>query len=100
VALDLGLVRDLDALGEALDAGTGLIAGAVDTRPPSAARPPSPVQVASRVREIWAKLGFPADRLPAQVVVSPACGLAGATWDYARAVLAVCRDAGRRLGED
>jgi methionine synthase II (cobalamin-independent) len=78
----------------------GLIAGAVDTRAPSAARPPSPVQVASRVREIWAKLGFPADRLAAQVVVAPACGLAGTSPDFARAALAACRDAGRRLLED
>ena len=35
-----------------------------------------------------------------QVVVTPACGLAGATPQYARAVLAACRDAGRRLSED
>ncbi|RQX18838.1 methionine synthase, partial [Micromonospora chalcea] len=34
------------------------------------------------------------------VVVTPACGLAGATPAYARAVLTACRDAGRRLAED
>jgi methionine synthase II (cobalamin-independent) len=97
VSLDLGLVKDLDPLGEAIDAGLGLIAGAVDTRAPSA---PSSAEVASRVRDVWARLGFPAARLPAQVVVAPACGLAGLTWAQARAVLAACRDAGRRLRED
>jgi methionine synthase II (cobalamin-independent) len=100
VALDLGLLRDLDPLGEALDGGLGLIAGAVDTRSPSAAHAPSSAQVASRVQEMWAKLGFPATRLASQVVVAPACGLAGATPEYARAVLTACRDAGRRLRED
>jgi methionine synthase II (cobalamin-independent) len=100
VALDLTLVKDLDPLGEALDAGLGLIAGVVDTRPPSDGRAPSSAQAASRVREVWGRLGFPAARLPEQVVVSPTCGLAGATVDYARAVMAACRDAGRRLRED
>jgi methionine synthase II (cobalamin-independent) len=100
VSLDLGLLRDLDPLGEALDAGLGLIAGAVDTRSPSATGAPSSAQVASRVREIWAKLGFPTDRLAAQVVVAPACGLAGTSPDFARSALAACRDAGRRLHEE
>jgi methionine synthase II (cobalamin-independent) len=99
VSLDLGLLRDLDPLGEALDAGFGLIAGAVDTRPPTAPQPPSSAEVAARVREVWAKLGFPADRLAAQVVVAPACGLAGASPEFARGVLAACRDAARRLVE-
>ncbi|GII20748.1 methionine synthase [Planosporangium mesophilum] len=99
VALDLTLLEDLDPLGEALDAGLGLIAGAVDTRTPGG-RPPSSTQAATRVREVWAKLGFPAARLPEQVVVSPTCGLAGTTWEYARAAMAACRDAGRRLRED
>ncbi|MGC9666243.1 methionine synthase [Planosporangium sp. 12N6] len=100
VALDLSLLDDLDPLGEALDAGLGLVAGAADTRPSAGGRPPTSAQVAARVREVWAKLGFPATRLAEQVVVSPACGLAGATTGYARAVTAACRDAGRRLAED
>jgi methionine synthase II (cobalamin-independent) len=100
IALDLGLLGDLDPLGEALDAGLGLMAGAVDTRALANGRPPSSAQAAARVREVWAKLGFPASRLPEQVVVSPACGLAAATLEEARAVMAACRDAGRRLGEE
>ncbi|GAA1813457.1 methionine synthase [Planosporangium flavigriseum] len=100
VALDLTLLSDLDPLGEALDAGLGLIAGVVDTREPANGRPPSSAQAASRVREVWAKLGFPATRLPEQVVVSPTCGLAGTTMEYARSVMKACRDAGRRLREE
>ncbi|MER5333841.1 methionine synthase [Micromonospora sp. NPDC049460] len=100
VALDLDLVTDLDPLGEAVDAGLGLLAGAAPTRPPAAGRAPTSAQVADRVRQLWDRLGFPRRRLAEQVVVTPACGLANATPQYARAVLAACRDAGRRLAED
>ncbi|MEU7972738.1 methionine synthase [Micromonospora sp. NPDC049089] len=100
VALDLDLVTKLDPLGEAIDAGLGLLAGAAPTRPPSAGGAPNSAQIAERVRQVWDRLGFPRRQLAQQVVVTPACGLAGATPEYARAVLAACRDAGRRLAED
>ncbi|MGC5021156.1 methionine synthase [Micromonospora sp. DT47] len=100
VALDLGLLTELDPLGEALDAGLGLLAGAAPALPPPAGGAPTSAQVADRVRKLWDRLGFPRRQLAEQVVVTPACGLAGATPQYARAVLAACRDAGRRLHED
>ncbi len=105
-ALDLRFVggsegaAGLDALGAVIDAGLGLFAGAVDTRVPSAGRPPSAAAAASLVRRVWRDVGFPPGRLASQVVVTPACGLAGATAGWARAALAACRDAGRRLAED
>jgi len=105
VALDLGLVdldsaAELDALGEVLDGGFGLIAGAVPTRPAPGTDPSDSRPAADRVRELWGRLGLPAARLPRQVVVSTACGLAGADADYARTVLRTCREAGRRLTGD
>ncbi|MDP9797298.1 methionine synthase II (cobalamin-independent) [Catenuloplanes nepalensis] len=100
VALDLSLVEQLDPLGEALDAGLGLLAGAAPTLPSSGSAAVSSAAIADRVRKVWRELGFPAAQLPAQVVVTPACGLAGATPAFARSVLAACRDAGRRLHED
>ncbi|MEV6515635.1 methionine synthase [Micromonospora chalcea] len=100
VALDLSLVTELDPLGEAIDAGLGLLAGAAPTLPPASGRAPTSAEVADRVRRVWDRLGFPRRRLAEQVVVTPACGLAGATPGYARAVLTACRDAGRRLAED
>ncbi|HEU4426799.1 MAG TPA: methionine synthase [Pilimelia sp.] len=100
LALDLAQVADLDPLGEAIDAGIGLLAGAAPTEPGTAGRAPSSAEVADRVRDLWRRLGFPVARIPEQVAVAPACGLAGAPPDYARAVLAACRDAGRRLLDD
>jgi len=97
--LDLSLVKDLDPLGEALEAGLGLFAGAAPTRPPADGRALTSAQVAERVRKLWSRLGFPAARLPQQVVITPACGLAGASQPYVREVLKACRDAGRRLAE-
>jgi len=94
VALDLDLVNDLDPLGEALDAGLGLFAGAVPTRAPAAPRGDA---VADRLRRLWRQLGFEPAALAGQVVVTQACGLAGASLDYARAALTACREAARAL---
>jgi methionine synthase II (cobalamin-independent) len=101
VAVDLALVGSdtaaQDELGELLDAGLGLFAGAV----PTVARkqPPGAEQVAGTVTELWKRLSFTLDRLPEQVVITPACGLANATPGYARAALTTCAEAARRLGE-
>jgi hypothetical protein len=101
IAMDLTLGGDLDALGEALDAGLGLFAGALDTTAPGPRRPvPTSVEVASLVRELWCKVGFPLAGLPDQVVVTPACGLAGVTSEHARVALAACRDAAIRLRDE
>ena len=114
VGLDLALITELDPLGEALEAGLGLFAGAAPTRPPADghapvngrvpsapadARAPADKAIAGRVSTLWTRLGFPPARLPEQVVVTPACGLAGASQAYVRKVLAGCRDAARRLAE-
>ncbi len=96
VSLDLSLLTDLDPLGEAIEAGLGLFAGIV----PTAGARPDAKQIAERLDTLWtSRLGFAAARLPAQVVITPACGLAGAGPQYARAVLTACREAARRLSE-
>ncbi|WP_426510541.1 methionine synthase [Dactylosporangium sp. McL0621] len=89
VAVDLSLVRDLDTLGELLDAGMGLLAGVSGD---------SAEALASQVRDLWRKLGFPLKSLPAQVVVTPPCGLAGEA--KVTAALTAIREAGRRLTAD
>ncbi|HWB36282.1 MAG TPA: methionine synthase [Rugosimonospora sp.] len=134
VGLDLALLGDLDPLGEAVDGGLGLFAGAVPTSPPargagvrdaagardaaeardaagggdrSSDRPGDDEPgtraagldraAAERVLDVWRKLGFPLKPLPEQVVVTPACGLAGASPAYARAATTAVREAARRL---
>jgi hypothetical protein len=96
LAIDLALVTDLDPLGEAIDAGTALVAGVADPRRPA---PPS-AELAERVRDVWRNLGFPLSGAAGRVAVSPACGLAGSDVAAARSMLAACRDAGRRLRDD
>ncbi|GAA4469948.1 methionine synthase [Phytohabitans houttuyneae] len=90
VALDMSLVDKLDPLGEAIDAGLGLFAGSGQAT--SAA-------VADQVRGVWRQLGFPDQRLPDQVVVTPACGLAGTPAADARRALTAVREASQRLQE-
>ncbi|MBO3746364.1 methionine synthase [Streptosporangiaceae bacterium NEAU-GS5] len=89
--------RDEDQIGETIEAGMGLFLGVVpgvDTRLPDKGK------VARPAIELWRRLGFPVGRLAAQVVLTPACGLAGASPAYARAALARCREAAHVLRED
>ncbi|MER5621318.1 methionine synthase [Streptosporangium sp. NPDC002544] len=99
VSLDAHLLnrRDEDAIGETVEAGTALFLGVV---PGTDARLPDVGVVAGPAVELWRRLGFPAATLASQVVLTPACGLAGASPAYARAALATCRKAARVLQDD
>ena len=98
IALDAALVTtaDYDALGEAVDAGAGMLLGVVPTSDgPVDYRPPL-----ARATEIADALGIaPADRARL-LVPTPACGLAGATPQQARRALRLARDVGRALTDD
>ena len=48
---------------------------------------------------LWQRIGLPLAGLTDQVIVTPACGLAGASPDRARAVLARCQEAARVIPE-
>jgi methionine synthase II (cobalamin-independent) len=108
VSLDTSLVGtpQLDQLGELIDAGGRIFAGAV----PPVASGSGPTgtgsgsaavatSVAASVSALWQRLGFAAELLPQRVVITPACGLAGASPDYARWALATCVDVARRLSD-
>ena len=56
-------------------------------------------EAAERVIRLYQRLGLPLATLPAQAVITPACGLAGASPAHARAVLTRCREAGSMLAE-
>jgi hypothetical protein len=107
-----------DALAEAVEAGLGILAGVVPATGQEAAgdfssaqragagRPPSARQAAERVTGLWRRMGWPAGRggagpggVAAQVVLTPACGMAGASPGYARDAMTCCREAARLLPE-
>lgn len=98
VYLDLDQLRrgDEDPLAEAIEAGTGIFAGAVQ---PVGRERPEARHLAKRIVDLWRRLGLPPAGAPGQVVIAPACGLAGASPEHAVAVLTACREAGRILPE-
>src|ERR1039458_7046521 len=123
VGFDLSQLRrgEEETLAELVEAGLLVFVGAVPATPGAAAGPssdnhlpqrttpgqlPSREAVAARVVELWRRMGWPAARgeggssgITAQVVITPACGLAGAPPEYAKAALHCCREAGRLLPE-
>ncbi|MBB5869758.1 methionine synthase II (cobalamin-independent) [Allocatelliglobosispora scoriae] len=96
IAVDLSLVKDLDPLGEAIEAGLDVIAGVAPTTGP----PKPAAKLAEEVEQVWRHLGFPKAMLPERVAVAPTCGLAGATPSAAKAITISCREAAQRLSDD
>ena len=112
---------DVDGLAEAAEAGLGILTGVVPatgqevagdlagteragTERAGAGRPPSARQTAERMIRLWRQMGWPTAEggpggVPAQVVLTPACGMAGASPGYAREAMARCREAARQLPE-
>jgi len=122
LSFDLSQLRrgEQDAVAEAAEAGLGLLTGVVPAVPepagPGPAGPgpagPGPAgtaapgdgsaearQAAERVISLWRRLGLPLDTCAEQAVITPACGLAGASPAQARAALTRCREAGSMLAE-
>jgi methionine synthase II (cobalamin-independent) len=103
VAFDMGLPRsaeEQDALAEVVEAGLGIFAGVVQiSERTTASQPVSPRESGAVVLELWHRMGITAAGLDQQVVLTPACGLAGASPAAARAALARCREAARLLPE-
>ena len=86
---------DIDALGEAVDAGLSLWLGVL----PSADAAITLATVREPVLRLWRALGFPPEQLAESVVLTPTCGLAGASPDYVRRVLSILTEAGRSFTE-
>ncbi|MFC3583106.1 methionine synthase [Streptantibioticus rubrisoli] len=106
VSFDFALLteREWDAIGEAVEGGVKLLAGVVpgaDADSGTDSRALSdPAGSVSGVRSLWRRLGLAPGTLAESVVVTPACGLAGASPAYARAALAHCVKAARTLVDD
>jgi methionine synthase II (cobalamin-independent) len=117
LSFDLSQLRrgEEDAVAEAAEAGLGLLTGVVPAVPAPEAKAAGPAgptgtvapgdgsaearQAAERVIRLWRRLGLPLETCPEQAVITPACGLAGASPAQARAALTRCREAGSMLAE-
>ncbi len=102
VSFDLSLVRreDGDLIAELADTGKGIFAGAVPHDPARNTRDDQPAYTARRILRFWRGPGYEPVRPPgSQIVVTPACGLAGATPTRAVEALAHSREAARIVPE-
>jgi methionine synthase II (cobalamin-independent) len=111
LSFDLSQLRrgEEDEVAEAAEAGLGLLTGVIPAVPAPDAGTAGPTgpgdgsaearQAAERVIRLWRRLGLPLDTCPEQAVITPACGLAGASPGQARAALTRCREAGSMLAE-
>lgn len=102
VALDLSLIAQdravLDALAAAIDEDTAVLLGVVPALDPPVTERSVRFQ-SDRVRRLWRQLGFRLEELPQRVVITPSCGLAGASPDWARAAYRLCRQVATALTE-
>ncbi len=98
ISVDASLIRtaQLDRIGELVDGGGGIWLGVV----PGTDASISVGDVRDRVRQLWNKLGFTPELLTERVVLTPSCGLAGATMPYVRRAISVLREAATALAED
>ncbi|MEU4053592.1 methionine synthase [Streptomyces olivaceus] len=99
VSFDFALLteRDDDVIGEAVEGGTRLFAGVVPGTDTALSDPAGSVM---GVRTLWRRLGLRPELLAEAVTVTPACGLAGASPEYARRALAHCVRAARSLADN
>ncbi len=101
---DLSLIKskDIDLIAERAEAGMALFVGALPTAASQrlvSGPPLPPRQTAQAVVTLWRHTGLAAGQMARQVVITPACGLAGVSPEAARAALEHCREAARIAAE-
>lgn len=97
LSIDLAMMSaaDHDALAEALEAGDSVTLGVVPSLDPTPA--PEEGQVAEQVLRWLDMLGLAPEEVGDRLLISPTCGLAGASYAWARQALATLRGAATRL---
>ena len=100
VSFDLSTLTadDLDGIGEFVESGRTVMLGVVPATAPD--RPPSAEEVASSVVAFTDRLGFPRAVLPERIGVTPTCGVAGATQQWARAAIELTQKASEAIADD
>jgi hypothetical protein len=82
-----------EALGAWWDHGGQVALGVAPSVRPAAGPPPTAEPMARAVTALWDRIGFGVEAVGARTQLTPACGLAGAAPDWARAVAPLLRRA-------
>lgn len=97
VSVDLSTGLSLDEVGPLVEQHVALWLGVLPAIGPGV--PPTVRQVLEPVRELWRRLTFDPVQLPECVVLTPTCGLAGASDGWARTALRILTQSARALAE-
>ena len=89
---------DLDGVGDFVDSGRTVMLGVVATSPPTPR--PSAEEIAKAAAAVTDRLGFARSVLRKRIGITPACGLAGATPQWARIAVELAQKAADALAED
>ena len=95
VDLDVLSPADHDALGEALEAGDGVALGVIPSVDPDT--PPDDRALTDRVLGWLDLLGLDPDAVGQRLLITPSCGLAGASPAWVRRALTLCREVAKNL---
>lgn len=87
-----------DAIGAFLDSGRTVVLGMVPAVAP--ARRPSVEELAAAAAAVTDRIGFARSVLAERIGISPVCGIAGATPEWARTAVGLVRKAGEALAQD
>lgn len=100
LSVDAGTLAaaDLDGVAAFVESGRTIVLGVVPASAPQ--RRPSAEEVAAALVGVTDRLGFGRSALRERVGVTPACGLAGATPQWARAAIGLARKAAEAFSED
>lgn len=100
VSFDLSTLTPdaLDGIGEFVESGRAVMLGVVPATGPG--HRPSAEEMAGVVVDFTDRLGFPRSVLPDRVGVTPACGLAGATLQWAREAIELTQKAADAIADD
>ena len=89
---------DFDGIAEFVESGRTIMLGVVPATEP--ARRPSVEEVATAAVAVIDRLGFARSALRDRVGITPVCGLAGATPQWARTAIGLARQAAEAFAED
>lgn len=90
--------KDLDGIGEFVESGRTVMLGVIPSTAPES--PPSAKEVAKGAVAITDRLGFARSVLRERIGITPACGLSGATPEWARIAVELAQKAADAFTDD